>query len=226
MKIIFSMVIGLTVSILFQFPLYAQDLMSVDIRSQKNKVEATSNSPIAVHIEASSFKFEGESVSYEDLSKKIDSIFDTRTPDDRAIHLTADSAIAFTRVADVLKIGRKFFEDNFFINGVPIKIVLDEPEGKEPKPGPRFLRVSGTATSALDLNGKIHSETSLVVSLKNTFDGRTRRKVYIYGSKDIDKTVFIKVKRSTKYEELVRILQIVHSSGAYPICVEIDWLKD
>jgi len=207
--------------------IFPQVLETIDKRSLKGKIDPSrENSPIVVHVEEVGYKFESESLSYEKLLPKLDSLMDTLSPEDRVISLTADPALRFSRVADLLKVGRKLDEDAFLISDVPVKIVLEEPEGEEPTPGRLFLGVALSKTGALTLNGKTHNENSLVASLRTAFDSRRRRKVYIQGSREVDKSVFVKVPLSTRYDALVKLLKTVHSSGASPIGIEIDWLKD
>lgn len=205
---------------------HAQVLTTVDQRSLKGKIDSSETSPIVVHVEDLGYKVGSESFSYEMLLQRLDSWMNTRMPGDRVVAVTADPLTRFSRIVDLLMVGRKLEEDSFSFSDVPVKIVLEEPEGKEPKPGRLFLRVEMSKTGTMSLNGRIHNESSLVSALKSIFATRKRQRVFIQGSKDVDKTVFVKVPLSTTHDDFVKLLRIVHSSGAFPIGIQIDWLTD
>jgi biopolymer transport protein ExbD len=205
---------------------YPQVLTTVDQRSLKGKVDSGATSPIVVHVEEAGYKIEEESFSRELLVRRLDSWMDTRLPGERVVSVTAEPATQFSRIVELLKIGRELEEDSFSFSGVPVKIVLEEPEGAEPKPGRFFVRVERNKTGSLTLNGKVHSADSLVVALKALFVTRKRQRVFIQGTREVDKAIFVKLPLSSTHQDLVKILKVVQSSGAFPIGIQIDWLRD
>lgn len=210
---------------LFEGTANSQILEAPYQRSSKGSTVSTSKEPIAVHIDVDGYRYEKEPISYELLLDKLKPIIDSRDPDERTVYVTADNGVPFQRIVELLKVGRKLQFDDFSFLDIPVKIVLDEPMDDE-KPGPLFLRVARSDGGSLTLNGKPRTEASLITSLKSTFESRKRRKVYVYGSRDIEKSVFIKMTLSSQYDEFAKLLKLVHSSGADPIAIEIDDVKE
>ncbi len=205
---------------------HAQILNRVDERGLKGKVNPNATSPISVRIEEAGYKVESELLSREALVRRLDSWMDTRIPGERVVAVAAEPSIPFSRIVELLKIGRELEEDSFSFSDVPVKIVLEEPEGAEPKPGRFFVRVERNKTGSLTLNGIAHNEDSLVAALKALFVTRKRQRVFIQGTREVDKAVFVKLPLSSTHQELVTMLKIVQSSGAFPIGIQIDWLTD
>jgi biopolymer transport protein ExbD len=218
-------------------PAFAQILGEVDRRSMKGKIDPNKNSPIVIGVHSSDpLQLDGESLELGALEKKLDGRLDERSPEHRRVYILADVDVPVSRIVELTKLGRRLQIDDFSFarsgtpiagvsdTAVPVKIVLEEPERTRPKPGPRFLGVSVSKTGSMTLNGKPKTEVELAASLKQIFVTRKTRRVFIEGSRDVDKTVFVRVGMSEKFSELLRVLEVVKSAGAFPIALEIDWL--
>lgn len=184
------------------------------------------DSRLFVHIDQEGYHYQKSILPYDSLLARLRVDVDSLDPDERTIHLTADSTVSFRQIVEMLKIGRKLQSDNFTIADVPVKIILDEPMEGDEKPGPLFLGIAMSKSGALTLNGKPRTEVTLSSSLKSIFESRKRRKVYMYGSRDVDKTVFIKLTSTARYDELTKVLKLVHAVGAFPVAIEIDDVKE
>lgn len=107
------------------------------------------------------------------------------------------------------------------------------------KPNPLTLVVSIDSTGALRLNekeelGTVEAPGPLGARLRDVFEERKRTRAYKEGielspnfaqmSEDerIEKRVFIKAPRSTKYEQVVQVIDTVKGAGASPIGLQID----
>lgn len=106
-------------------------------------------------------------------------------------------------------------------------------------PNPLTLVVSINSDSTLRLNkeeisGTIETPDKLIEKLKEIFGERAGNGVYAEGmesrtdlptSEKIIKTVFIKAPRVLDYGSVVKVIDAVKISGAYPISLQIDDLE-
>lgn len=214
---------------------FGQLLGSPDQRSTKGKIDPSNNKPIVVSInENATYGFEKQQLDKDKLFTHLDAFLDFRIPETRTIYIRAGGKATFAKIAELMRIGRKLGVDDFaFLAGdasdpltaPKLKIVLEEPPKLEPKPWARFLGVEILNDDKILLNRKPITDTQLVVTLKDIFTLRKRNRVYIEGSKDVEKTVFIKPLLSTKFESVIAVVNIVNKAEAHPIAINIDWLK-
>jgi len=114
-----------------------------------------------------------------------------------------------------------------------------EPKEKGEVPNPYTLVVSINSDSTLRLNkeepsGTIETPDRLVEKLKQIFKERAENGVYADGTESrndltasdkILKTVLIKAPRILDYGSVVKVIDAVKISGAYPISLQIDDLE-
>ena len=97
-------------------------------------------------------------------------------------------------------------------------------EDRELEPHPLTLVVTIQSDRTLKLNqetdmGTIHDLSPLALRLKETFEKRLRNHVD-------QKTVFIKAPRSLPYGDVVRVLDGLKATGAQPIGLQLDDLRN
>lgn len=129
--------------------LVAGQVISVDQRSSKGKVDSQRTSAIVVEIRPDgSLIYDSRAVDLLALRNLLDAEIDHRTPDRRLVNIVAKDEIKVIKVIEVLKLGRDLDVDDFGIetvNGlgvgdaVKVKIFLEEPESTPSKPGPLYF---------------------------------------------------------------------------------------
>jgi len=115
------------------------------------------------------------------------------------------------------------------------------PDGQVHPPNDLTLLVAIESDGKLRLNGltqdmgTIDDPTNLLVKLTQVLDERTKNRVYRYElltrtdlpeSTRIQKTVFIKAPRTISYGEVARLIDGIKGTGADPIGLQLDDLKN
>jgi biopolymer transport protein ExbD len=98
------------------------------------------------------------------------------------------------------------------------------------KPNPLTLVVAiNNADKKITLNkegaGDVSDASPLTERLSAIFKQRETEGAFREGTNEVEKTVFIKSSRSSKYGEVVRVLDAVKQAGAQPIGLQIDDLE-
>lgn len=211
-----------------------QIITVLDSRSLKGKIDHKRTAPIIVEVTADGkLKYEKSAPSFSELKTTLDAEMDYRMPGERRVFVGADKETKFESIREILLVGRRIDVDDFeFVvdissvgkDSIATKIVLEEPDPTPPKPGPLFLGVNVDKIGSITFNRKRVSDLSLVASLKMTFETRKKRRIFRQGSREVEKTVYLRVHPSTQYQEFLKILKLIRSSSAFPIAIEIDWL--
>jgi biopolymer transport protein ExbD len=95
-----------------------------------------------------------------------------------------------------------------------------------PRPNPLSLIVDVGLDGKIKLNKQeIGDSGALSAQLAELFKQREQNGVYKEGTRDIEKTVFIKAPRALKYGEVVRVLDAVKGAGATPVGLQVDDLQ-
>jgi biopolymer transport protein ExbD len=106
-----------------------------------------------------------------------------------------------------------------------------EPDNKDVPSSPYTLIVSVDEKLQLRLNntenlGTVGDMSKLNSKLTETFQDRARNGVFRKNSNgETEKTVFIKAPRSVKYGEIAKVVDGIKGTGAHPIGLQIDDLK-
>lgn len=99
------------------------------------------------------------------------------------------------------------------------------------KPNPLTLVISiNNSDKSVTLNnekfGDVTNTEDLTNKLNQVFTERTNNGTFREGTNEVEKTVFIKAPRSSKYGEVVRVIDAAKTAGAQPIGLQIDDLAN
>ncbi len=124
----------------------------------------------------------------------------------------------------------------------PSRFKADIPTQRDPnedlsqlKPNPLTLVVTISPDLQLKLNqddvGSVNDPTALAQRLQAVFQQRKEQRAYRVGMeartdlKDderIEKTVFVKAPRATKYGDVVKVIDAIKGAGATPVGLQVD----
>ena len=101
----------------------------------------------------------------------------------------------------------------------------------EVKPNPLTLVVAiNNQTKAVTLNneaaGDVSDASALTARLQEIFKQRENNGVFRENSNEIEKTIFIKSPKSSKYGDVVKVIDAAKLAGASPIGLQVDDLTD
>ena len=99
------------------------------------------------------------------------------------------------------------------------------------KPNPLTLVITiDKNTKKVRLNnddaGDVSDASALTDRLKAIFTQREQNGVFREGTNEVEKTVFIKSSTSTKYGDVVRVIDAAKIAGASPIGLQVDSLEN
>jgi len=104
-----------------------------------------------------------------------------------------------------------------------------KPDEQNAKPYELNLRVDIMKDGKLQLNGEpygaIDDTSKLSTRLADIFKQRTDQRVYKPGTEEVEKTVFIKAPRSSKYGDVAKVIDAVKGAGATPVGLQVDALE-
>jgi biopolymer transport protein ExbD len=124
----------------------------------------------------------------------------------------------------------------------PSRFKADIPTQRDPsedlsklKPNPLTLVVSISPDLQIKLNqdslGSVNDTTPLAQKLMLTFQQRKEQRAYKVGMEAradvkeddrIEKTVFVKAPRATKYGDVVKVIDAIKGAGASPVGLQVD----
>ncbi|HJU91688.1 MAG TPA: biopolymer transporter ExbD [Pyrinomonadaceae bacterium] len=124
----------------------------------------------------------------------------------------------------------------------PSRFKADIPTQRDPnedlsrlKPNPLTLVVSIGSDMSIKLNqdslGSVNDTVPLATRLRQVFDQRIQQRAYKIGAEAatnlkeedrIEKTVFVKAPRATKYGDVVKVIDAIKGSGASPVGLQVD----
>jgi biopolymer transport protein ExbD len=99
------------------------------------------------------------------------------------------------------------------------------------KPNPLTLVITiDKNTKKVRLNnddaGDVSDASALTDRLKAIFTQREQNGVFREGTNEVEKTVFIKSSTSTKYGDVVKVIDAAKTAGASPIGLQVDSLEN
>lgn len=103
----------------------------------------------------------------------------------------------------------------------------DYEEGTEcARPGPLFLflRMDENRQTRLNMDnfGTLSDDSELFPALESIFAKRTKHEAFRANSKEIEKTVLVRVDKSTSHDDLVTLIRGLKQVGANPIQLYLD----
>lgn len=123
----------------------------------------------------------------------------------------------------------------------PSRFKADIPTQRDPnedlsklKPNPLTLVVSIAPDMSIKLNadnmGSVNDTAPLAQRLRQVFDLRIQQRAYKIGMESatmkeedkIEKTVFVKAPRATKYGDVVKVIDAIKGAGASPVGLQVD----
>lgn len=182
-------------------------------------------------------------ITKEELPEKLKKFSAAKTPDKRIVYIKADVNASNEDVLQVFDIIRKAGIDKIGLvvvgeknSAEPIQIYLERFEVRLPqptdktteavRPNPLTLVVMLDKDGILMLNredtGRI-SETELLKNkLDRIFKERESNGVFREGTNEVEKTVFLKVSKSGKYGDFIKLVEAVKGARAEPIGIQIE----
>lgn len=182
-------------------------------------------------------------ITREELPEKLKTQMEFKTPDRRVVYFKCDvnasvenvlQIFDIIREADLDRIGlvvvgkKDEIDDPYQITPLSFKVKLPEPSGASPNVRPNPL----TLIAMLDSNGKLSlnsedlgliSDTQKLESmLVKIFKDREDKGYFREGTNEIEKTVFVKVSKSGKYGDFIKLVEAVKGAGAEPIGIYMD----
>ncbi len=185
-------------------------------------------------------------ITKEELPEKLKRQMEFQTPDRRIVYFKCDVNASFENVLQIFDIIRKADLDKIGLVVVGKKDEMDDPyqitplrfEVKLPaptdesdalpklRPNPLMLVAMLESNGKLSLNredlGLISDTKKLENMLVKIFKDREAMGVFREGTNEVEKTVFLKVSKSNKYGDFIRLVEAVKGAGASPIRIQLD----
>lgn len=184
-------------------------------------------------------------ITKEELPDNLRKFSEVKTPDKRIVYIKADANAGYENVLQVFDIIRKADIDRVALVVVgeknesnPYQLYYERFEVKLPaptdnanvmvRPNPLTLVALLKADGKISLNnedmGIISNPEKLKSLLVSVFNERENNGVFREGTNEIEKTVFLKVSKSTKYGDFIKLVEAVKAARAEPIGIQIDYV--
>jgi biopolymer transport protein ExbD len=215
---------------------FGQIYTTIDPRHKTRKADGRNNIPVIVAISSNNDIFlNSEKTAKDEITEKINRLMDAKEIYDEIVYIKADFNANYGSVVEIMKLGRAAMVDDYGIivgtaetgdasvsGALNIKIPLETDSEEDSKPYPYALIVAPGKDGKITLNKKTFTPEALAAKLQQTFLERKQKRIYRLGSREVEKTVFIVAPLSAKYGDVVNIIKIVKSTGAFPIGLGID----
>ncbi len=182
-------------------------------------------------------------ITPEELPENLKRLSRDLTPDKKIVYLKADLNASYQNVLQVFDIirkseiskiglvgyGEKNESDPYQLRYKMFEVKLPAPPDKENmviKPNPLTLVAMLETDGKMKLNyedmGMISNPANLINKLSLVFKDREERGVFREGTNEVEKTVFLKVSKSGKYGDFIKLVEAVKRAGSEPIGIQID----
>lgn len=178
------------------------------------------------------FTLGSKKVEKYNLTKELTNYICGKIPPEQIVHIEADSNLNFNNLVEIVKLSRKAMVSDFGLKvigdtstEVLVKVPMEDKEisaTKKVKANPLALMVSINSDGTLKLNNKPETLGTLKEKLNQIFQLRKQKRIYIQGSKEIEKTVFVYADKSVKFSEIVSLAKEIEKLGAFPIGLDVD----
>ena len=183
-------------------------------------------------------------VSKDRLPGELRQFFSGVDPDKWIVYVKADSNAVFSNIVDLFDLLRTGGIDRVGVvaadedvatkrNAAGFEVKLPAPPvsgDMNVKPNPLTLVATVHADGSLALNGERRGTIANMESLENilrqVFREREQNGVFREGTNEIEKTVWIRMSRTRRYEEFLRTVHALKRMGAGPIRVQVDDLEN
>lgn len=180
-------------------------------------------------------------ITKEELPEKVKSLMRDKTPDKRIVYFKCDANASVENVLQVFDIIRKADIDKVGLVVVgekkesnPYQLYYERFEVKLPaptdnanvvvRPNPLTLVAILKGDGKISLNnedmGTISDPKKLENMLAQVFKERESNGVFSEGTNEVEKTVFLRVSKSGKYGDFIKLVEAVKAAGAYPIQID------
>lgn len=185
-------------------------------------------------------------ITREELPELVKKAMRDKSPDKRIVYLKVDTNASTETVLQILDrlrkadvdkvglvaIGKKDNDDPYQINArrFEVKLPLPMTNTNEPvRPNPLTLVAMLENDGRLMLNredmGTISDTSSLEEKLTEVFKQRENYGVFRVGTNEVEKTVYVKVSKSVKYADFIKLVEAVTIAGAQPVGVQLNDLN-
>lgn len=220
---------------------FAQIRATIDPRLETRKADRNNTSVVVAISSGNDIFLDAKKTDKNEITEKIYRLMESKESYDEIVYIKADFNVNYGNVVEIMKLGREALVDDYGLivnaatatknenvsGALNIKIpFLPEPSAaadeEYSKPHPNALLVALGKDGKITLNDKPLTPAGLSAKLRRTFVQRKQKRIYREGSREVEKTVFIKASLSAKYGDVVKIVKIVKSTGAFPIGMAID----
>jgi len=181
-------------------------------------------------------------ITTAELSQAIKRDLEGKTPDKRVVYFKCDAGTSEDKVLEVLDavrkadvdkvalvvVGDKSADDPYQIAPLSFLVDLPAPMNKAImlKPNPLTLVASLSKNERILLNnedvGTLSDTSKLNDRLRDIFKDRENNGVFREDTNEVEKTVYVKTPRASKYGDLIKLVEAVKGAGAEPIAIHID----
>ncbi len=181
-------------------------------------------------------------VTNQELRGKIERLMKDKTPDKRIVYFKCDVNVSYENVLQVFDpirkanvdkvglvvVGQKNPDDPYQVAPLRFEVRLQEriDASVVRRPNPLTLVATLETDGSVRLNnedtGTVTDSKKLETLLNRVFKDRENNGVFREGTNEIEKAVFLKVSRSSKYGDFIKLVEAVKVSGAWPIGIQID----
>ncbi|HEY0460839.1 MAG TPA: biopolymer transporter ExbD [Pyrinomonadaceae bacterium] len=185
-------------------------------------------------------------ITKEELAEKLKNFSEVTSPDKQIVYLKADINASYENVLQVFDIirkaeigkvglvviGEKKESDPYQTYAAKLEVKLPAPidETDEPaRPNPltlaAMLKSDGTLTLNNEEMGTISAPEKLENKLVEVFKQREANGIFREGTNEVEKTVFLKVSKSSKYGDFIKLVEAVRGAGTEPVGIQFDDLN-
>lgn len=152
------------------------------------------------------------------------------------VTVKSDPTLGFELIADTLQQARRILDNCINIEAStitenPYIYIFPEPRPDDVilKPNPNTLVVKLDKDSNITLNtdkqGSLNDTSPLTNTLKEIFNDRDKYGVLREGTNIVETTVIVKPDNSSKFGDIIKIVDAVKQAGASPVGLQIDDMK-
>jgi biopolymer transport protein ExbD len=181
-------------------------------------------------------------ISNQDLPQALERGLEGKTPDQRIVYFKCDTNASYENVLQVLQtirnadvdevglvvIGEKNENDPYQISpeDFEVRLPAEVKQSANVRPNPLLLLARLDSNGRLALNyenlGTFADSSILKDRLSEVFKEREGNGVFREGTNEVEKTVFLQLPKSSKYGDLIKLVEALKLSGADPIMIQID----